>query len=127
MFGFTQITWALLMLLLVKAAAQLWLERLNRKHVLAHASAVPEPFKGIIDEPTFRKSVEYTLARGSLEEIETAWDTAVLLIVLVSGILPLVMREFVAKFGGSAWSNAAVLFFVGIALSLTGLPLSWFR
>jgi len=127
MFGFTQITWAFLTLLLVKAAAQLWLERLNRKHVLAHANAVPEPFKAVVDEPTYRKSVEYTLAHGRLEEVETAWNTIVLLLVLLSGILPFTITAFVTKFGVSAWSNAAFLFLVGIALSLTGLPLSWYR
>src|SRR4051812_32923315 len=98
MFDFTRITWVLITLLLAKAAAQLWLERLNRKHVLAHAGAVPESFKGTIDEPTYRKSVLYTLDRNSLEQVETAWDALVLLLALLSGILPLVMREFVARF-----------------------------
>ena len=127
MIAVTQITWALLAMLLAKAAAQVWLERLNRKHVLAHAGAVPESFKGTIDEPTYRKSVQYTLDRNSLEQVETVWDVVILLLVLLSGLLPLAMREFVARFGGSAWSLAAFLFLVGIALLLTGLPLSWYR
>ena len=127
MFVFTQITWVLLILLLAKAAAKLWLERLNRKHVLTHANAVPEPFKAVMDEPTYRKSVEYTLVHGKLEQVETVWDTAILLLVVLSGILPFAMTAFVTKFGGSAWSNAASLFLIGIALSATGLPLSWYR
>ena len=83
---------------------------------------MPEAFKAVIDEPTYRKSVAYTLVRGALEQVETAWDTAVLLLVLLSAILPFAMTAFMTKFGGSAWANAAFVFLVGIALSLTGLP-----
>ena len=57
-----------------------WLERLNRRHVLAHAGAVPEAFKGVMDEATYAKSVQYTLAKGRLEQIEATWDAAVLLV-----------------------------------------------
>src|ERR1700704_954629 len=72
----------------LKWAAQLWLERLNLRHVMVHAGAVPDVFKGIVDEAAYKKSVEYTLAKGRLEQIELTYHTAVLLIVLFSGILP---------------------------------------
>ena len=56
-----------LLLILARWAAQFWLGRLNRRHVLAHAGAVPEAFKGVVDEATYAKSVQYTLAKGRLE------------------------------------------------------------
>ena len=68
-----------LLLVVARWAAQLWLERLNRRHVLAHAGAVPEAFKGVVDEATYAKSVQYTLAKGRLDQVEVTWNSAVLL------------------------------------------------
>ena len=51
-------------LILARWAAELWLSQLNRRHVLAHADAVPVAFRGIVDEPTYKKSVAYTLAKA---------------------------------------------------------------
>ena len=44
-------------LILAKWLAELWLTRLNRRHVLAHAGAVPEAFKEIIGELSFTKHI----------------------------------------------------------------------
>jgi STE24 endopeptidase len=73
------------LLILAKWAAQLWLERLNSRHVLANASAVPDAFKGVVDEATYTKSVQYTLAKGRLDQIQVTYNSAVLLVVLSAG------------------------------------------
>jgi len=109
-----------------KWAAQLWLEALNRRHVLAHADAVPEAFKEIMDDATYRKSVQYTLAKAKLDQMETSYHLVVLLLVLFSGLLPWGFRFFIHRLGGSAWAMAAFLFATGLALSLSGLPLDWY-
>jgi STE24 endopeptidase len=127
MFAFTAMTWLAAGLLAAKAAAQLWLEWLNHSHVLAHAGSIPEPFKGVIDQATYTKSVNYTLARSRFEQMETIWDTIVLLVALLTGILPFTFKAFGERFGFSAWSNAALLFAVGLVLSLTGLPFAWYQ
>src|SRR5256885_16015391 len=75
-------------LILVKWGAQIWLERLNLKHVRAHAGAMPEGFRGVIDEPTYRKSVEYTLAKGKFDLLDTPHTTGILLVFLLSAVLP---------------------------------------
>jgi STE24 endopeptidase len=113
-------------LILAKCAAQLWLNWLNQKYVLAHAGAVPEVFKDIIDEPTYKKSIEYTLAKARLDQIETTYGAVVLLIVLFSGLLPWAFNWFAHQFGTPAWSMAAFLFAIGMALSLPDLPLEWY-
>ena len=59
-------------LIAAKWAAQLWLDRLNEKHVRDHANAVPNAFKGAIDAETYAKSVRYTLAKGRFDQIELA-------------------------------------------------------
>jgi STE24 endopeptidase len=113
-------------LILAKWIAELWLDRLNRGHVLAHAGKVPPAFEGTIDDRTYEKSVRYTLAKNSLSQIEGICDTAILILVLASGVLPLALRQTTAALGSSVWAAAAYLFAVGVALSIASLPLAWY-
>lgn len=116
----------ILVLILARCAAQLWLERLNALHVQAHAGAVPEAFKGIVDDAAYAKSVQYTLAQARLDHVEAAYDTLVLLLALFSGLLPWAYGWFTPAVGSSAWALAAFLFVTGVALALPGLPLDWY-
>lgn len=122
----TVISWSVGALILARLTAELWLASLNRRHVLAHADAVPEAFRGVVDEATYKKSVEYTLAKASFGNIEEVYSTAVLLVILFSGLLPFGLHFFEIHLGGSAWAMAAFLFAVGFAISLPGLPLDWY-
>lgn len=115
-----------LALIVAKWGAQFWLEWLNRGHVLSHADAVPEAFREVMDEPTYVRTVQYTLARGRLHQVELGYDTIVLLVVLFSGALPWAFHQFSQGLGLSAWAMAAFLFVIGVALSLPGLPLDWY-
>jgi STE24 endopeptidase len=112
-------------LIFARWAAERWLDHLNRRSVLAHADAVPESFKETIDAATYAKSVEYTLAKARFGAIETTFDTAVLAVVVFSGVLPRTLGWFAGHFGESAWAMAAFLFGVGMVLSLPGLPFAW--
>jgi len=94
--------------------------------VLAHRDAVPETFKGIVDQQTYQKSVEYTLAGSRLHQIETAYHSAVLVAALFTCVLPWMFSFFRNQAGSSVWAMAAYLFAVGVALSLPGLPLEWY-
>jgi STE24 endopeptidase len=115
-----------LVLILARAIAELWLSRLNQRHVRTHANEVPPPFRGIIDEATYRRSVDYTLAKNRFGDITGVFDTLVLIAVLFSGVLPWAFGTFRTSFGTSIWAMAGFLFLVGIALSLPGLPLAWY-
>ena len=119
------VVWSTLGLILARLAVELWLAALNRRHVLAHADAMPAAFQEIIDEPTYKKSVAYTLAKGRFGNIEDAYNTAVLLVVLFSGVLPWVFQLFSHGLGQSAWTMAAFLFAAGLAVSLPGWPFDW--
>ena len=112
-------------LILARWMAELWLDRLNRRHVLAHADCVPPAFEHTIDQPTYEKSVRYTLAKNSLSQVEGTYNTAILLLALASGVLPLALRQTTAAFGHSAWAMAGFLFAVGLGFSILGLPLAW--
>jgi len=115
-----------LILILARWAAELWLANLNRRHVLAHSGAVPEAFRGIVDEPTYQKSVAYTLAKARFGSVEETYGTGILLIILFSGVLPIAFHFFQSHLGTSAWALAAFLFAVGFAMSLPGLPFDWY-
>jgi STE24 endopeptidase len=115
-----------LLLVLARWAAQLWLAQLNRRHVLAHAGALPEAFKEVMDEATYTKSVKYTLAKGRLDQIEVTWGSVVLLAVIFSTALPWGFHAAMQSLGSSAFAVAAFLLITGVALSLPGLPLDWY-
>src|SRR6267378_1184746 len=110
----------------LKWAAQICLERLNLNHVRAHAGAVPDAFKGVVDETIYRKSIEYTLAKGKVDQIEITYQIALLLLILFSGMLPWAFNLFTHWLGSSAWAMAVFLFAVGLALTLPSLPLAWY-
>lgn len=116
---------AALALILAKLAAELWLAAINRRHVLAHANKVPDVFKDTVDDATYAKSAQYTLARSRFGQFNDVYDALILLVVLLSGVLPWAWNTFHQHFGSSVTSMAAFLFVVGIAISLPGLPVSW--
>ena len=115
----------ILALLGAKLLAQLWLEHLNRKEVLAHANAVPEAFKDSINQATYRKAVDYTLAKGRFAQFEIFYDTAVLALVLVSGVLPAFFGWVTNTWDRSAAAQAACIFLAGTLLSIPSMPVNW--
>jgi STE24 endopeptidase len=121
--GFTLLVGALI---LVKWGVQLWLEQLNRRNILRHAAAVPEPFKHVVDAPTYAKSVQYALAHGRFHQAELTYSAVVLGVILFSGVLPWGMERVTRVLGSSAWSMAGYLFAVGTVLSVLGLPWAWY-
>ncbi len=116
----------ILALVTARWAAQFQLERLNQRHVLARAGAVPDALRDFIDPDTYAKSVQYTVAKSRFGQVEDTWRTLVLLAILLTGILPWAYGIFTNWLGSSAWAQAAFLLVVGIALTLPGLPFDWF-
>jgi STE24 endopeptidase len=115
-----------LVLILARAITELWLSRLNQRHVRAHANEVPAAFHGIIDEATYHRSIDYTLAKSCLGDIANLFDAVLLIAVLFSGVLPWAFGRFSASYGTSIWAMAGLLFVVGVALSILGLPFAWY-
>ena len=115
-----------LVLILARSIAELWLSRLNQRHVRAHANKVPPAFREIIEEATYRRSVDYTLAKSRFGNIADVFDTLMVIAVLFSGVLPWAFGRFSASCGTSIWTMAGFIFLVGIALSILGLPFAWY-
>jgi STE24 endopeptidase len=115
-----------LVLILARAIAELWLSRLNRRHVCAHTNEVPPAFRRIMDESTYRRSIDYTLAKNRFGNIVNVFDAVVLIAVLFSGLLPWALGKFSASFGTSISAMAGFLFLAGITLTIPGLPFDWY-
>jgi STE24 endopeptidase len=115
-----------LVLILARAIGELWLSRLNQRHVWAHADEVPPAFREMVDELTYRRSVDYTLAKSRFGEFVTLFDAALLIGILFSGVLPWAFESFTAAFGMSVWAMAGFLFATGVASSIVSLPIAWY-
>src|SRR5438128_1671417 len=115
-----------LFLILARAITEVWLSQLNQRHVRAHANEVPIAFRGVIDDATYRRSVDYTLAKSRFGDIANVFDTVVLIGVVFSGVLPWGFGRFTASFGTSIWAMAGSLVATGIALSIPALPFAWY-
>jgi len=115
-----------LFLILARVITELWLSRLNQRHVRGQANEVPHALRGMIDEATYRRSIDYTLVKGRFGDVANLFNSVVLIAVLFSGVLPWAFRKFGASFGTSIWAMAGFLFFTGIALSMLALPFAWY-
>jgi STE24 endopeptidase len=115
-----------LVLIFARAITEVWLSQINQRHVRAHANEVPIAFRGVIDDATYRRSVDYTLAKGRFGDIANLFDAVLLIAVLFSGVLPWAFERFSQSFGSSIWAMAAFFFVVAIALSILALPFAWY-
>ena len=113
-------------LILAKWLMQLWLNRLNRRHVKAHADRVPEAFRETMDEATYTKSVDYTLARNAFSAFSISWHFILLIVVLFSGVLPWLLHGYSSQLGDGLWVMAGFLLLAPLILSLFSLPLGWY-
>lgn len=119
------LSWVVAAAILARLLAQLALAALNAAEVRRHRGAVPEAFRGTIDEATCARSADYTLAKNRFGRWENAWEAAVLAAVLFSGALPTAWQAWAAAFGDQALSGASFLVALMLGLSLPALPLEW--
>jgi STE24 endopeptidase len=119
-------------------AVELFLNALNRREALRHASLPSRftgpPFSGLFDADTFSKARSYTLERLSFDSFSVLYSAAVTLVLLFSGILPWADRLLARTVGtgstgdgtGFGGLHPSVLFLAGITAiqSLARLPLT---
>ena len=79
-----------------------------------------------MDESTYRRSIDYTLAKSRFGNIVNVFDAVVLIAVLFSGLLPWAFGKSSASFGTSILAMAVFLFVTAIALSIPRLPFAWY-
>jgi STE24 endopeptidase len=109
----------------LRLAAQLLLNALNASEVRRHAAGPPPAVAAILDQATYVKAVDYTLAKLRLGSLEEIYEAAVLAAVVFSGLLPWLYAPFQTWAPARAWSGALFLLAVGALLSLPSLPFDW--
>jgi len=123
----TTLLWVFTVLLGLRLGAELWLDFLNRKEVRAHADQPPEAFAGIMEPETYQKAVRYTLEGSRFGSVQTAWDSLLLALVVLTGFLPWLYEAFTGLLGTGLWGQALVLFAVVMLLGLPSLPFEWYE
>ncbi len=114
-------------LLGLKTVFEIWLEWLNRQHVEKASDSVPEPFRDFIDRETYKKTIDYTLAKSRFGLVETFFDAAFIAIVILGGILPWLYGGLIGVFGNSLWGQGLTLLAIGIIFSFFSLPFQWWQ
>jgi STE24 endopeptidase len=119
------IAWTAAGLVVARWVASSWLSHLNRGYVQAHANEIPQAFVGVVDEPTYARSVAYTLAKNRFNQFAEAYSAIALLAVLFSGLLPWAYEFTIREVGSTSWAMALFLFSIALAIGLSSLPLAW--
>lgn len=113
-------------LIVLRWGAEIVLAQLNQSEVAKNASRIPDAYSGIMDDATYRKSVDYTLTRSRFGTAQEIAETALLLIVLFSGVLPWAFEFTTSVFGAGIWGSATALFTISLALSVPGIPWNYY-
>jgi STE24 endopeptidase len=120
---------AFLALFFLEFSVEFALNELNLRYVRAcwQGKKIPDLFQTKISPQEFSKSFDYTLAKGRYQRWSEIYGRLITLIVLFSGLLPLldtaanhIARRFIT------WPHAQGIFFcfaVALIFSLTSLPL----
>lgn len=111
--------------LVVSLLVKFWLASRQVRHVARHRGAVPAPFAGTVSLAAHQKAADYTIAKGRLGLITTAYGAAVLLgWTLLGGLDALntaVHAAVFPRFGGLAYQLALLAAFSVIS-GLLELP-----
>jgi STE24 endopeptidase len=125
----TTVSFVFAAFLLASLATKLWLATRQMRHVAAYADRVPAVFAATVSPEAHRKAADYTLAKGRLGLLATAFGAAVLLgWTLLGGLdqLNLLLRDAVQPRWGDMAYQLALLATFAIVSGLLDLPFEWF-
>ena len=127
-FGRTElwVSFTIFALIVLKWITVLWLEELNQRHLLARAGGSVKGPPARVQDEIDRQSVDYSLAKSRLHQVEATVEMLLLLLFLASGLLPAAFRLFELLLGPSLWGQAAFVVSIVALLAVTTLPLHWF-
>ncbi|HVU38850.1 MAG TPA: M48 family metallopeptidase [Opitutales bacterium] len=121
----TPVLTAFTAVLTAQVAVDTWLDALNRRYVRAHAVAPPAALREVMDDATYARAVEYTLAKNSFGQWEAWYDAAWLFAWLGLGLLPPLYHYLAGAFGASITGQSATLCALGLLLAVPSLPWQW--
>ena len=102
------------------------LDLLNTKHVKKHANAIPHPFEEIMDETTYRKSINYTLTKSKFGTLSDTYSTVLLISLLFSGFIAESFMLITNKLGEGQFAQATSLWTITWIFQALSMPFSWY-
>lgn len=115
----------LLVLLSLRWIVQLALALLNEHAALTHPLKASGFATQTMNPQVQERSIQYTLAKSHLGRSQHTFTTALLLIVLISGLVPWWYSNGTHWLGNSPAAVALVICSLPLLLSLTTLPFQW--
>jgi STE24 endopeptidase len=116
--------------LLLSLAVKFWLATRQMRHVAAHRAQVPPAFAATVTLESHQKAADYTLAKGRLGLLSTAFGSALLLgwtllggLDLLNGLL---LRQRAAGLGANGLPAGAAGGLHRSSAALIELPLEWY-
>ncbi len=119
----TLIIVTVLVVLLGKLAWESVLVVLNMAEVRRHRKAPPAALRAVMDDQTYAKSVDYTLAKGKFGLFSDICGILILTAALFSGVLPWLYGVLESVMETSVWRESFFVILVFILLTIPGLPL----
>jgi len=120
------VLWIVAGLILLRLFGEWILSALNRAEVRRHADQAPPAVAAIMDEPTYKKSISYTLEQSRFGQLSEFYDTLVLVLVVFGGVLPWFFGQMVSWGGADAvWNRTLFILIIGVLLSIPSLPFEW--
>lgn len=113
-------------LVLLKFFAEQILSTMNRMHVAQWRTRRPDTLKDIIDQETYEKAADYTLAKGKFGTIANCWETTWLLVTGLV-ILPALYNWFAGSMGTSLWVQPLIFIIITTLVALPNLPWEWWE
>jgi len=117
----------ILVLIFARLVWESALSLLNIAEVKRRGQNPPQHILEVMDDKTYAKSVEYTLAKERLGLFGGFYETLILLAILFSGFLPWIYSFFWSGTGLSVLWESLYLISTIIIISLPGLPLEYYR
>ncbi|MDA9764561.1 MAG: M48 family metallopeptidase [Opitutales bacterium] len=115
-----------IILLVLNSIKALVLDILNAKNIRANKASIPEAYRGVMDDETYAKSVDYSLEKSRFSIITSVYGAIVLAVVVLCGFLPWLWYALEGFWGNSLWAQAGYLMAVTIILSIPDLPFDWY-
>ncbi len=125
-----ELNWFLLCFLLLyfaQASFNIWIERLNLGYSRQRANRAPAGFEEFLDQARLAKTADYERAKSLAGIADEIFSEAVLLAILLSGLLPLLVR-WSGSMGLGVVSSGLLFFFIpGLIQYLSALPFDYYH
>lgn len=94
-----------------QTAFRTWVDAINLRHSIGISGMVPRGFEGFVDKDRLERMNAYTVERGRIGIFEEILSDSVLLVILLSGLLPLLANWF-SRVGITEIPAALLFFFI---------------